>query len=378
MFCCVLHPPNPVALLKGNKQRAEVLVATTWKCNLRCSYCFVRECGLSRNEESLSSGAAARLVDALDEGLPEVESICLHLYGGEPLLNLSAMEAMLNRAAQKPQGRFAFGITTNGTLISSTTLDLLRAGSFEVILSIDGPAPIHDECRRTREGAPSHARVLEFLAALRSETDCRIRGSAVVRSGWRLSQAVNYLLSLPVDVIKAQAIRSPAGSPYALSESERKVYLEDLELIGHYVIQELEGGRRPRDDRFSIRVLQLLAGMERHTFCGAGDTSFGITPAGEVLPCVLMEPEANLLGHIHDAPRTWRQAGRAWLRSHPQKDECTSCAAQPLCAGGCPALLPVCGPGECVFVRKNCEIAAAIHDHFRYSPEALLGLVGIF
>lgn len=306
-----------------------------------------------------------------------MESICLHLYGGEPLLNLSAMEAMVNRAAQKASGRFAFAITTNGTLLSPTALDLLRSGSFQVILSLDGPAPIHDECRRTVEGGPTHARVLEFLAALRSETDCQIRGSAVVRSGWSLGQAVEYLLSLPVNAIKAQAVRSPAGSPYALSESEQQAYLEDLEAIGRYVISELENERVPRDDRFSSRVLQLLAGLERHTFCGAGDTTFGITPAGEVLPCVLMEPGANLLGHIHDNPRVWRQAGRAWLRLHPQREECSSCAAQPLCGGGCPAILPICGPNECVFVRKNCEVATAIHNHFRASPEALLALVGI-
>ena len=358
--------------------RAEVLVATTWKCNLRCSYCFVRECGLSRTGEYLSSADAASVIDALDEGLPEVDAICLHLYGGEPLLNLSAMEAMVNRAAQKASGRFAFAITTNGTLIAPAALDLLRTGSFEVILSIDGPAHIHDEYRRTLEGGPTHARVLEFLAALRSETDCRIRGSAVVRSGWGLSQAVNYLLSLQVDVIKAQAVRSPPGFPYALSAFEQKVYLKDIEVIGSYVMRELELGRRPRDDRFSSRVLQLLAGMERHTFCGAGDTTFGVTPAGEILPCVLMEPGPNLLGHIHDDPQAWRQAGRAWLRSHSQKAECSACDAQPLCGGGCPALLPICGPNECVFVRKNCEVATAIHDHFRTSPEVLLALVGIF
>jgi uncharacterized protein len=358
--------------------RSDVLVATTWRCNLRCSYCFVRESGLTRNRENLSSRAAVRLVDALDEGLPEIESICLHLYGGEPLLNLSAIEALVNRAAQKPSGRFAFAITTNGTLLSPVALDLLRGGNFEVILSIDGPALIHDECRRTVEGGPTHARVMEFLAALRSETDCRIRGSAVVRSGWSLSQAVNYLLSLPVDVIKAQLVRSPPGFPYALSESEQKDYLNDLEAIGCYTIGELELGRRPRDDRFSSRVLQLLAGMERHSFCRAGDTSFGITPTGEVLPCVLMEPGTNKLGHIYDDPQVWRQAGRRWLKLHPRKEECSSCGAQPLCGGGCPALLPICGPNECVFVRKNCEIATTIHNHFRDSPEALLGLVGIF
>jgi uncharacterized protein len=367
-----------LSLLNGENSRAEVLVAITWQCNLRCSYCFVRECGLSRNGEHLRSTEAIAIIDALDEGLSEAESICVHFYGGEPMLNLPAMEAMVNRAAQKTAGRFSFAITTNGTLISPAGIDLLRAGNFQVILSIDGPAPIHDACRRTLEGGPTHARVLEFLEALRSDTSCQIRGSAVVRSGWSLGQAVNYLLTLPVGYVKAQAVRSPASSPYVLSKFEEQAYLKDIEDIGRYVIGELKDGRAPRDDRFSSRVLQLLAGIERQTFCGAGETTFGITPAGAVLPCVLMNPEGCLLGHIHDDPQVWRQAGRNWRRFQTPRPACSSCEALPLCGGGCPALMPICGSNECTFVRKNCEVATAIYDHFRSAPEALLALAGIF
>jgi hypothetical protein len=48
-----------------------------------------------------------------------------------------------------------------------------------------------------------------------------------------------------------------------------------------------------------------------------------------------------------------------------------------LCGGGCPAILPVCGAEECELVRKNCEVAVGIYDHFRANPEVLLGLAGI-
>jgi uncharacterized protein len=61
---------------------AEVLVATTWECNLGCSYCFVRQRGLSAAAMGMSPALAVRVVDALDEGLTDVEAICLHLYGG--------------------------------------------------------------------------------------------------------------------------------------------------------------------------------------------------------------------------------------------------------------------------------------------------------
>ena len=356
---------------------AEVLVATTWRCNLRCAYCFVEQTRLSAGGERMSPRLAARVVDALDEGLAEVESICLHLYGGEPLTNLPALEALLDRADEKAPGRFTFAITTNGTCGSPRAVELLGRGRFHVVLSVDGPPEVHDVCRRTAGGAPTHARILRFLGELRARTECEVRVSAVVRPGWRLADAVAYLETLPADLLKAQAVRGPEGSAWALSPAEKETYLADLELLGRKVTAAVEAGRMPKDDRFSRRVLQLLAGIEREAFCAAGDTTFGVTPAGDVLPCVLMDGDGCRLGHVADEPAAWREAGRRWRRSRPLRPECESCAARPLCGGGCPALMPVCGADECDLVRKNCEIASGIYERFRSTPADLLVLAGL-
>jgi uncharacterized protein len=356
--------------------RAEVLVATTWRCNLRCSYCFLEQARLGEGGERMSPELAARVVDALDEGLAEVDSICLHLYGGEPLTHLPALAALLRRAEQKPPGRFSFAITTNGTCGSPEAIELLGRGRFQVILSVDGPPDVHDRCRRTAGDAPTHAQVMRFLAALRTQTDCPVRVSAVVRSGWSLAAATAYLETLPADAIKAQAVRAPAGSPWTLTAAEKEAYLADLEALGRKVADDVAAGRMPKDDRFSNRVLQLLAGLERDAFCAAGDTTFGITPSGDVLPCVLIDAACRL-GHVDDDPATWREAGKRWRRARPLRSECASCPARPLCGGGCPALMPVCGADECDLVRKNCAVATAIYERFRSTPEALLTLAGL-
>lgn len=356
---------------------AEVLVATTWRCNLRCSYCFVEQTRLSASGRRMSPELAARVVDALDEGLADVESICLHLYGGEPLTNLPALEALLDRAETRPPGRFTFAITTNGTCGSRRAVELLGRGRFSVVLSVDGPPEVHDDCRRTAGGAPTHARILRFLDDLNTRTKCPVRVSAVVRSGWRLADAVAYLETLPAAWLKAQAVRGPEGSPWNLTPEEKETYLADLELLGEKVAADVAAGRMPKDDRFSWRVLQLLAGIERSTFCAAGDTTFGITPAGDVLPCVLMDGLEHRLGSIAGDPATWREAGRLWRQARPLRPECASCAARPLCGGGCPALMPVCGADECDLVRKNCAVATAIYERFRATPEDLLVLAGL-
>ena len=325
----------------------------------------------------MSPALAKRVVAALDEGLPHVRTICLHLYGGEPLTNLPAMEAMLDYTRDKDPERFSLSITTNGSILSQPIIDLLKAGKFEVVLSIDGPPEIHDQCRRTRTGQPTHERVMAFLNALRAETECRVRGSSVVRSGWSLAQATEYLRSLPIDLIKAQAVRGATGSAWALSDAEKDAYLDDLEAIGMQVVADLEAGRMPKDDRFTSWVLQLLKGTSREFYCGAGKTVFGVTPSGDILPCVLLDAGTHRLGHVEDIPATFVEAGRRWRNSHPHRTECRDCGELFLCGGGCPAMLSVCGAEECVSTRKECQVARSIFAHFDGNDGALFTLAGI-
>jgi uncharacterized protein len=355
--------------------RIEVLVATTWDCNLRCSYCFVGRRGLMKNVEPMSIHTASHIVDVLDTEFSDVETVCLHFYGGEPFCNVSAMRAMVERALSKRENKFIFAVTTNGVSATPEVIDLLDRGNFGVVVSIDGPPEIHDQCRRDAAGVSTHARVMEFIHALREKTSCRVRGSSVVRSGWPLARAVSYLKSIDVDTIKSQAVRTAGVTEYSLDEKDQEAYLADLEMIGRQVIEDIKQDIPPRDDRFTSRVFQLLKKEPRQRFCGAGTTMFGITPDAQVLPCILMDAAGNSLGLVND--RAFREAGCRWVENRPEKKECAVCSALPLCGGGCPAMMPFCGDSECTIVRKNCDVARMIYRHFEQEPEKLLVLAGL-
>jgi uncharacterized protein len=366
-----------VSLSENTSSLAEILIATTWNCNLNCSYCFVRDHELAKELEQMTPIMARQIVDMLDISLCNFKTICIHFYGGESLLNLPAIESMVNRALQKEKGRFRFAITTNGSILNSSVFEIFEKGNFQIILSIDGPEEIHDECRRTFNNKPTHATVINFLDNIRNQTHCWVRGSSVVRSGWNLKNAVDYLSTLPVDAFKAQAVRTNTDSPYVLSSEEKKMYLKELEEIGKIVISDLESDSIPKDDRFSNRILQLLLGKKRDSFCGAGFSSFGITPNGKVLPCILMNEKETVLGDILDDKSDWVKNGESWRKDHTIREECQHCSALKLCGGGCYAIIPLCGEDECEIVRKNCEVALLIYEHFKTRPEKLLPLAGI-
>jgi len=360
--------------------RVEVLVNASQTCNLACTYCFVDKGRFGYDEDrvlKLSPRHARRLVDVLPEGLPWVREFCIHFYGGEPLLNLEAIRAAVEAACEY-DGLFTFAITTNGTIVTKEALSLLRMGKFSVVLSIDGPAWVHDSMRRTVHDEPTHAAVLEFLRHLRQEPRLPVRGSAVVRKGWTLREAEAYLRSLDVDLIKAQAVRLPADHSLMLNKRERQEYTEHLGEVADDVITGLYNGCPPRDDRFNQRVLQLLKGTRRTSFCGAAKWSFGVAADGSVLPCVLVAGiPGTVLGHLDEPPQTWVDRGKAWADANGPREECEACWALPLCGGGCPAMLNVCGEDECELTRANCELALAIYGTFCDNLVDLLGLAGI-
>jgi uncharacterized protein len=359
--------------------RVEVMVNATQECNLACAYCFVDRGRFGYDEERtriLSPRLIRQLVRVLPEKLPDVREFCIHFYGGEPLLNLPALRAAVEAA--KDDHRFVFAITTNGTICNEESLSVLRKGRFNVILSIDGPPHIHDKVRRTSSGMPTHAGVMHFLRELRAQRGQYVRGSSVVRKGWSLREAREYLKTLPVDAIKAQAVRLLPGNELALDEIERLEYFGHLREAAAETIECVRRGENPKDDRFNHRVLQLITGTRRKAFCGAGRRVFGMAADGTVLPCILLAGKDGMaLGSIDAPDAKWVENGNNWAGDHGPRSECKSCWALPLCGGGCPAMLSVCGEDECEMVRANCEMALAIYGSFLDRPQDLLVLGGV-
>jgi uncharacterized protein len=355
----------------------EILINATQECNLTCNYCFVDKGKFSYGEDrvkSLLPQTIETLIEKLPKELPWATQFCIHFYGGEPLLNTEALETAV-KLALKTKNMFSFAITTNGTLDDKSRINLLTKGHFNIVLSIDGPAGVHDTYRRDKEGQPTHLKVINFLSKVK-RAGLFVRGSSVVRHAWSLKEACAYLKTLPVDAIKAQAVRLPVTDPLALNERERTDYIGHLKEIGDETIVAINQGVYPKDDRFVSRVLQLLCKTRRDSFCGAGTRTFGMAADGTMLPCVLLAGKNELcLGNINESSN-WVEKGQRWAENNNKASKkCLDCWALPLCGGGCPAMLSVCGDDECQLVQANCEVALYIFAAFFDNPQKILQMV---
>ena len=132
-------------------------------CHLRCSYCYFLD------------KASGRMSDALLEqfirdyiGSQPTEEVLFIWHGGEPLLmGLDFFKRIIRLQRQYGHGRHIDNaLQTNGTLLTAETAEFLREHGFLVGISIDGPQPLHDAFRRTRQGGATWDQVMRGIDLL--------------------------------------------------------------------------------------------------------------------------------------------------------------------------------------------------------------------
>jgi uncharacterized protein len=96
-------------------------------CNLRCLYCYTQEgrfdfTGGQRTR--MIPDDARRLALAVRRWFPQATVTCFHFYGGEPLINFPAIQALVEETRSNEQTCcYEFAITTNGTLLTPRIAD---------------------------------------------------------------------------------------------------------------------------------------------------------------------------------------------------------------------------------------------------------------
>jgi sulfatase maturation enzyme AslB (radical SAM superfamily) len=95
----------------------------------------------------------ARLKRAIDMFLGVNPNVCLHLFGGEPLLRFDLIEWIVDYVEKNHADRNVnYMITTNGLLLRGEKLDYLLEHDVQVMLSLDGSFDSQKDWRRTIGG----------------------------------------------------------------------------------------------------------------------------------------------------------------------------------------------------------------------------------
>ncbi|MDF2537852.1 MAG: bacteriocin maturation radical enzyme [Herbinix sp.] len=160
--------------LEANLERKlkRVCLQVTQNCNLRCAYCIYSDVNNSKQRshtaKNMSFETAKQAVDFLLEHSVESDSVNVGFYGGEPLLAFNLIKDIVIYAKEIFEGKdLSFNITSNCTLLRDDIIEFFVKHDIHLMVSIDGPAEIHDESRRfVADGSGSFAVILEKLKSI--------------------------------------------------------------------------------------------------------------------------------------------------------------------------------------------------------------------
>ncbi|MCD8380448.1 MAG: radical SAM protein [Lachnospiraceae bacterium] len=131
-------------------------IMTTEKCNFRCPYCYQQH-----EPRDLSSEATEALcIFLMNTARHQANSVNIHWFGGEPLLNLDPILRIEHLLKENHFTGKSY-LTTNGYLLTDDILDCLqnetRIRSFQITL--DGLPDQHNKTRVHISGRPTYEKI---------------------------------------------------------------------------------------------------------------------------------------------------------------------------------------------------------------------------
>ncbi len=322
-------------------------------CELSCSYCFYRD--EAKNRERACHGrmsdetaqAVIRRVLGAADGAP----VTFTFQGGEPLLaGLDFYRAFTDQVERMNTRNTAvnYSLQTNGLALDEAFASFFAERNFLIGLSLDGPADIHDRCRRDIDGKGSYSRVMKTASLLR-------RAGAEFNILTVLTDASARKIASIYAFMKKNGFRwmqfIPCIAP--LSERSRDTLSAEGWLFAHRRLFDLwfsdlcemaQTRVPPPSIRYFDDLVRLFAGFpsEQCGSRGVCSIQYVIEADGSVYPCDFFALDEYRMGSIHEQTLAGLAASDAAVRFlerrgsvDKQMDKCASCRYRKLCGGGC-------------------------------------------
>ena len=263
----------------------------------------------------------------------------LQFFGGEPLMNIDAIEAVCAYVtARYGDKRPQLVATTNGTVLNDKIADILVQYNVALTISLDGPSEIHDQLRPARSLRSSHAAAMHNIDTLRRlgiELDIECTYTAAhVRNEISVVDLMNYFhdeLDIGVPHIAWAYLPRPKEHLDTV-EINNNVFRTELsaQMREHLPAEVLEAEFREAAAisignivkgsgpalSFVVGITNQLAQRAKtRNYCPAFNTQLSISSQGDVFPCFMFygDPRMNM-GNIFSADFPGDRVREVWNR----------------------------------------------------------------
>ncbi len=312
-------------------------------CNLNCSYCFASQGKYHGDRALMTFEVGKRAFDFLIENSGSRRNLEVDFFGGEPLMNWDVVKKLVAYAREiegKHNKNFRFTLTTNGLLLDDEVIDFLNREMSNVVLSLDGRREVNDHFRKSYSGEGSYDTIVpkfQRLVEKREGKNYYVRGT-FTHNNVDFTNDIFHMADLGFTELSMEPVVCPPDDPYALTEEDMPVILEQYEILAKEMIKRRREGR---PFTFYHYMLDLKNGpciYKRITGCGSGTEYMAVTPWGELFPChQFVGDEKYSLGNIWDGVKNIPVQDEFRGCNSYSRPECRDCWAKLYCSGGCAA-----------------------------------------
>ncbi|MFC8275455.1 radical SAM protein [Streptomyces sp. NPDC057271] len=333
-------------------------------CNLKCDYCKVVQ-----NVEAPQKAptGTARLTEVVEyffaNSRPDRPKI-IHCTGGEPTLHWPELEHLLEerRRLARPDENCWVVVGTNATLITADRARTLARHGAKCIVSMDGPAEIHDLLRPNHADRGSWAQVDRGIRILR-EHGVEVSISAVFGSHNlpRADEIIEWFMAeyqptgLGVNFMKPPTPEQQ-GYPYLIDGVDYAQTLYDIH-------------RKWRDQGLFLELVHrklepFVKGHYRFHDCGAAaGANLNLDAKGKVGPCKsFLVMDRLALSELDGTAYSDSVLSRWRMRSPIYYTHCDGCSARGMCGNGCAYDAYVAHGDEMSIDRRSCEYTKRFNE----------------
>jgi uncharacterized protein len=345
----------------------QIILTTTYQCNLKCAYCYQDAAGMSRSPLIMTPEMFDKVDEFMNRLLKERhEQFCYYLlYGGEPLLPGARDREIIERIAKEcKMFDIPLAAVTNGVYLHEYC-DLfkdLKIGEFQI--TVDGPPEVHDRRKRALDGKGSFERIMRGIEeAVKFEFPINFKiviDRENIDSIPELAEIVDGKgwLDLPEDRFKIQLAENAALSCMK-KVAERDNYMRPVEILKSLY---KEGQRNSSVNKLfqpfcmGLRVLY-LTGMPPHPrfgACSAGVLQLCFGPDGYAYPCMvhLGFPDHSIGTYYPEVEINEKELEKYQDQSTRSVEECEECDMKYVCGGRCVPSVQTLNTSPCPDVKE--------------------------
>lgn len=345
-----------------------IAILPTFKCNLKCSYCFEE---INDDAENLPENYLPHIEKVL-EFYSEKGKVAVELYGGEPFLleNYRVVEEIIKICQNHSVN--SISVITNGTTLTEF-YQLLKDYpqiKFNLQVTIDGTEKIHNRRRFSTNLNNCYEVILDGIKNISSleNVDVTIRTNIDDENYNNLKEFYNEMEErFPFDTninYYATSVTSRTNPSFGISELELVKIMDEAPRLGG--LNKI-GGLHLLSFLYSI-IDDSIIGLPKFTYCESARGKYiALAPDGYVYPCteVVGDP-IHRIGNFFPDFYIDAKGIEKWTSNNiNQKEKCKGCSIRLLCGGGC-ALENYHGDGNLAGYSQCEKQFQQVHDFFDY------------